>query len=232
MLVPDLIFPAATPDPEPPARPARRRLRRRWWGLILTLLLVGAALGLWFGLPIRTVTVDGNVRLSPARVQALAGLSPDFGWLYYGAWRARGLLGSPWVQAATVTRTFPDAVHIQLTERTAYARLRRLDGVVVAIAADGTVLPGALNTAKLPLISGWGPDRLPEMLRVLRALSRYNVQSVAYSPTGLTLTVAGKEASSRVWTGDVQALLKYAESISMYPNHKISIYPWGVSVQE
>ncbi|MBZ9714587.1 cell division protein FtsQ/DivIB [Deinococcus multiflagellatus] len=219
---------ALDPIPAPPAVRPRRRVRRRVFALAACLLTVGGAVGAWYALPIRTVTVSGNAHLSPQEVKALAGLSPDFGWLYYGAWRARGLLDSPWVASAVVTRTFPDRVQVQLTERQPRARWRQPNGKIVAVAADATVLPGARKTEALPLIEGWGPNRVNEVLGLLDALARYNVQSVAYTPTGLTLKVANR----RVWTGDVQALLKYAGSISMYPNSEISIYPWGVSVQE
>ncbi|UBV41593.1 FtsQ-type POTRA domain-containing protein [Deinococcus taeanensis] len=230
-------LPAAEPGDGPPVEPdgsrpdARRSQasrRRPWWALAAATLLLSAGVGAWYGLPVRTVTVSGNERLSAQRVQALAGLSPDFGWLYYGAWRARGLLSSPWVASAVVTRTFPDRVSITLTERVPRARLKRPDGQVVAVAADGTVLPGATATESLPLISGWGPDRTPDMLGLLQSLDRYNVQSVAYSPTGVTV----KLPSGSVWSGDLQALVKYAGSISMYPDSDIFIYPWGVSVQE
>ncbi|PTA69155.1 cell division protein FtsQ [Deinococcus arcticus] len=219
---------AASPSPSDAPQRAPRRLRRRVLLLALPLLLVGGAAGAWYGLPVRQITVAGNKHLPAGQVRTLAGLSPNFGWLYYGAWRARGLLANPWVGSAVITRTFPDRVHVQLTERTPRARLRRPDGTVVALAADATVLPGAQGTGALPLIEGWGPSRVNEVLGLLDALARYNVQSVAYTPTGLSLKVANR----RVWTGDVQALLKYAGSISMYPNSEISIYPWGVSVQE
>ncbi|WP_235692428.1 cell division protein FtsQ/DivIB [Deinococcus aquaedulcis] len=216
------------PEPVYPTVRPRHRVRRRVLALAMCLLVLGGAVGAWYALPIRTVTVSGNAHLSAQEVKALAGLSPDFGWLYYGAWRARGLLDSPWVASAVVTRTFPDRVQVQLTERQPRARWRQPGGKIVAVAADATVLPGARKTESLPLIEGWGPNRVNEVLGLLDALARYNVQSVAYTPTGLTLKVANR----RVWTGDVQALLKYAGSISMYPNSEISIYPWGVSVQE
>ena len=212
------------------ARPRRvlSRRERVLRGALAAALLVGAGVGGWYALPVKTVTVEGNQRLPEARVLELAGLQPGFGWLYYGAWRARGLLDSPWVASATVTRVFPGTVRIRVTERVARVRLQQPDGSVLTVAGDGTPLPGALNTQTLPLVSGWGPARLGDVLQVLTALSRYNVQSVVFTPTGLTV----KLPSGSVWSGDPQALLKYAGSISMYPNKDISIYPWGVSVQE
>ncbi|WP_235910471.1 cell division protein FtsQ/DivIB [Deinococcus kurensis] len=212
----------------PEAAAPRRRSRRPLWAALAAALVVGAGVGAWFALPVNTVTVSGNARLSEARVRALAGLEGHFGWLYYGGWRARGLLESPWVQSAVVTRTFPDRVAIALTERTPRARWQRRSGEVVALAADGTVLPAATGTAQLPLIRGWGPDRVPEALHLLDTLGRYTVQSVTYTPSGVSV----KLKTGSVWSGDLRALVKYAGSISMYPDRDIFIYPWGVSVQE
>ena len=220
--------PGGEVTPEGPARRGRLRAWRGWRPLLAAALVAGAGVGAWFALPVRTVQVGGHARLSEARVQELAGLREGFGWLYYGAWRARGLLDSPWVASARVVRVFPDTVRVEVTERVPRVRLARPDGSVVVAAADGTVLPGAALSGSLPLVSGWGPDRLPDVLRVLGALSGYNVQSVVFTPTGLSV----KLPSGSVWSGDLQALLKYAGSISMYPNSDISIYPWGVSVQE
>ncbi|WP_102127715.1 cell division protein FtsQ/DivIB [Deinococcus planocerae] len=228
------------PAPEPAAPPAaaeaasafgtreRARRRRRLWASLALVLVVGALVGLWFGLPVRTVTVSGHARLSEARVRDLAGLTPGFSWAYYGAWRARGLEESPWVQSAQVTRRFPDTVAISVTERVPFARWRRPDGEVLAVAEDGTVLPGAGNVARLPLLGGWGPDRLEDALFVARSLGRYNVQSVAYTPSGVTAKTAG----GTVWSGDLDTLLNYAGALTQFPGKRIHIYPWGVSVQK
>ncbi|ACO46410.1 putative Cell division protein FtsQ [Deinococcus deserti VCD115] len=218
--------PAASPPDHAPSRTRRRRLP---WALILGgLTLAGALVASWVLLPIRQVTVGGNERLKAAQIRQLAGATPEFGWLYYGSWRARGLLNSPWIQSAVVTRRFPDQVTIQVTERQPVALWKRTDRETVMVAADGTVLPQAGAPATLPVIQGWGPTRLPDALTVLRALGQYNVKSVMYSPSGFKV----KLAAGSVWSGDVQALLKYAGSISMYPDKNINIYPWGVSVQE
>ncbi len=205
----------------PPRRP-------RWPWMLGAVLVAGALAASWFALPIRTVTVVGERHLTAAQVRGLAGLTPGFGWLYYGAWRADGLKGSPWVRSATITRTFPDRVTVELRERTPQVRWQRSGRPEVGVAADGTLLPGARNLDGLPLVQGWGPDRLPEALRVLKVLGRYNVQSVVYTPTGLRV----KLPTGSVWSGDPATLLKYAGSITMYPKQDISIYPWGVSVQE
>ncbi|MFB9992420.1 cell division protein FtsQ/DivIB [Deinococcus oregonensis] len=237
-MTPELAEPASVPtvpvepEPEPlepaPVSPALRPRRTRLWTALGVTLAAAALVGAWFALPVRTITVSGNRQLSEARVLELAGLKPQFGWLYYGAWRARSLAENPWMLSAEIVKHFPDSVSINMVERVAYARWQRPDGSVVTLAADGTVLPGAALNSKLPLLGGWGPDRLTDALYVTQLLSRYTVQSVAYTPSGVTV----KTGLGAVWSGDLKSLVKYAGSISMYPNKKINIYPWGVSVQE
>lgn len=235
---PQPVTPATTPPPQPhptelesSAAPevvaAPRRARFPWKPALGGLALAGALAASWALLPVRQVKVTGNRQLTSAEVQRLAGLHGSFGWLYYGAWKARGLLGSPWVAAAQVTKHFPDRVDIQVTERVPVARWQDVGGQVRSLAADGTLLPGAAPGA-LPLISGWGPERRAEAVRVLAGLSGYNVKSVNYTPSGLRVELA----AGSVWSGDPESLLKYAGSLSMYPNRHINIYPWGVSVQE
>lgn len=207
------------------------RLRPRTWALIAVVLLVGVLAGLWFGLPIRTVKVSGNHFLTAQQVQQLAGLTPPFigkrpgGWLFYGAWRAAGLRQSPWIVSARITRRFPGAVEVAVVERTPAARLRQ-DGREVALAWDGTVLPGGPLTG--PLVAGWGPQRLADALRAARLMARYNVQSVTYSPQGITV----ETAQGTAWSGSYASLRKYGAGVKMYPGKRVNIYPWGVSVQE
>ena len=208
--------------------PARRP--RLWLSLAL-LLVVAALVSLWFGLPVRTVTVSGNHFLSAAQVRQLAGLTAPFtgkrpgGWLYYGAWRAGGLTRSPWVRAARITKRFPGVVEVEVTEREPGVQLRQRERFV-AMAWDGTVLPG--GPLRGPQISGWGPDRLTDALRAARLMARYNVQSVTYTPQGMTV----KTAQGTAWSGSYTSLLKYAASVRMFPGKRVNIYPWGVSVQE
>jgi cell division protein FtsQ len=218
---------------EQPARASRRPQPRFWWSLLGTVLLCGLLLGLWFVSPVRRVTVAGNTHLSAAQVQKLAGLTPPFyatphpgGWLYYGAWRAADLRRSPWIASAQIVKRFPGAVEITVTERVASARWQQPGGKVVGVAWDGTVLPGAVPRG--PLLIGWGPDRLPLARAIASAFGRYTVESVQYTPSGLTV----KTANGTVWSGNMDSLLKYSGSVKMFAGKHINIYPWGVSVQQ
>lgn len=225
--------PVAQPVAQKTGTPARRGPRRFWLSLLAVVLLLGALAALWFLLPIRAVTVTGNRHLSAAQVEMLAGLTPPFygakrpgGWLFYGGWRAAGLRASPWLLGAQVLRRFPGKVEVQVTERVPAARWQTPEGKVVTIAWDGTVLPGATPTG--PLLVGWGPDRLPLARTVAHAFERYTVESVRYTPSGLTIqTHAGT-----VWSGNLNSLLKYSGSVKMFAGKHMSIYPWGVSVQQ
>ena len=88
------------------------------------------------------------------------------------------------------------------------------------------MLPGAAPVG--PLLIGWGPDRLPLARAAAQAFERYNVQSVQYTPSGLTL----KTAQGTIWSGNLDSLLKYSGSVKMFAGKHMSIYPWGVSVQQ
>lgn len=219
--------PVDTATLPPRLRPASRVRPWVWWTAGgLTLLLAGG-LASWLALPVRQVAVTGNRVLTEAEVKTLAGLRGSPGWLYYGRGRASGLLKSPWVQSAVVTRKFPDTVMVEVTERQPFLKMQNRQGQPVLVAQDGRLLPWRKGFEALPVVSGWGPERLNDAVLVAHALSRYTVQSVAYTPSGLTV----KTATGTVWSGDLKSLLKYAGSISMYPNQNINVYPWGVSVQ-
>lgn len=228
--------PAEAIDAGPAAAP-RRHSPRFWWSLLAALLLLAVLAGLWFLLPVRSVTVSGNKHLSSAQVQALSGLGAPFtgerpgggrsgGWLYYGAWRAAGLRSSPWIASAQIVKRFPGRIELRVTERVASARWQTPDGKLVGVAWDGTVLPGAVPTG--PLLLGWGPDRLPLARAAAQAFERYTVESVVYTPSGLTV----RTAAGSIWSGTLDSLLKYSGSVKMFAGKNINIYPWGVSVQQ
>lgn len=212
---------------------SRRPSAHAWWTLLALSSALALLAGLWFLLPVRSVTVTGNRHLSAAQVEGLAGLTPPFygasrpgGWLYYGGWRAAGLRTSPWIASAQIVRRFPGTVELNVTERVPVARWQQPAGGVVVIAQDGTVLPGAALGG--PLLVGWGPDRLPLARSAAQAFGRYTVESVRYTPSGVVV----QTAQGTVWSGTLDSLLKYSGSVKMFAGKQINIYPWGVSVQQ
>lgn len=202
----------------------RQARYQKVWIAAALVLLVSGVLASWFAFPIREVIVKGNEVLSAEQIQQLAGATG--GWLYYGR-GAQGLLNNPWIQSAHVLKVFPDQVLIEVKEHRPVLR-QQVESGWRLIAEDGTVLPFHEKWSTLPVVSGWGPERLRDAALVTNALSRYTVRTVSYTPSGLTV----KTESSKVWTGDLKSFVKYARSLSMYPNKTIHIYPWGVSVQQ
>lgn len=227
------LAPAAPPfgapaPPNPALRPLWRRPLRALLMLLLPLALAAAALASHFALPVRAVQVRGHEQLSSAQVLALAGLNvterPRPGWLYLRG-DLPALRAHPYVRSVTLEKPAPGQVLLHITERRPAARHRTPRGEVV-VAADGTVLPGARPAG--PLIVGYGPSRLAEALAAARLLARYDVQSVAYSPWGLTV----RTARGTVWGGSLSTMRLYADGVAMIELQRMNIYPWGVSSQQ
>ena len=199
--------------------------------IVLSLLLISVLLGGSFFYPrVTDIRVHGNQHLSTLEVMALAGVRKDNPWLWYGVTSsARAALSSPWVQSMKVARVFPSSVEITLTERVPFARLKK-DGKIVALAQDGTVLPGGALVG--PLISGWGKDRRLEALEVLASLEGYGVKSVSYASSGLRIS----STKGSLWVESLDSLYRYASLLatpeSGTEGKMTYIYPWGVSVQQ
>ena len=199
--------------------------------IILSLLLISAILGGSFFFPrVTNIKVSGNRHLSPLEVMELAGVRKDNPWLWYGVTsHAQAALSSPWVQSMKVARVFPSSVEITLTERTPYARLKR-DGGIMALAQDGTVLPGGALVG--PLISGWGRDRRLEALEVVAALEGYGVTGIRYASSGLRIS----STKGSLWVESLNSLYRYASLLATLESgtegKMTYIYPWGVSVQQ
>lgn len=104
----------------------------------------------------KTVDVRGAGSLSRAGVLELAGLSEgtNTAWLSTDTVES-ALLSSPWVAEATVTRSLPSGIAIEIRERTPVA-VARAGGEDWLIAGDGTTLESVRNAA-LPLLKGGTP---------------------------------------------------------------------------
>jgi cell division septal protein FtsQ len=120
----------------------RRRLRVLVIGLAGTGVLVGA----WFLIhsPIfsaRSVTVTGNVHETAAAVQAQAGLASQPALLDVNAGAAAAAIERlPWVRTAAVHVSWPDGVHIAVTEEIPRFVVSEPGSRWDSLSADGRVL--------------------------------------------------------------------------------------------
>jgi cell division protein FtsQ len=135
--------------------------RRSPWGVVaLVLVMVGLAAWLVANSALfaaRDIRVFGNVRLTAAEVQRLAGISIGDNVLRVGIEEAVGSLErSPWVAQASVERSLPSTLVVRVVERDPVAWLRDREGPVV-VAADGTVLErAARRPSDIPFVGRWG----------------------------------------------------------------------------
>jgi cell division protein FtsQ len=108
-------------------------------------------------LRISHVAVSGTHQVSRAeilrRVQALDGENIVRADL---AAARRSLLGSPWIEDATLRRRLPSTIEVQITERAPIGVARLGRGGLHLVAADGTVLGpyGASAAYDLPIVDG------------------------------------------------------------------------------
>jgi cell division septal protein FtsQ len=126
----------------------RRRLYVLAGVLVVILLLVGAWLLLHSPLfSARSITVTGDVHESAAQVVAAAGLANHPPLLNVnGGASAAAIERLPWVSSAAVHTSWPDGVHIAITEETPRLVTGGPGGTWAVLSADGRVLqvaPGA-----------------------------------------------------------------------------------------
>lgn len=128
--------------------------RRRLRVLVIALAATGCLVGAWFLLhsPVfsaRSVTVTGNVHETAAQVEAQAGLTghPPLLDVNTGA-AASAIEQLPWVRTATVHVSWPDGVHVVVTEETPRLVVSDPGGRWVTLSADGRVL--STSTSRPP----------------------------------------------------------------------------------
>jgi cell division protein FtsQ len=129
---------------------------RLWPILVLTAMLVGIA-GWWVtNSPVfqaRHVEVSGAEHLSRAKVLRLAhvGRGTNLFWFHAGTIERR-LEASPWVARATVARSLPSTLSIEVKERRPVAQMRA-DAGFLTIASDGTILGSTAKRRSFPLLT-------------------------------------------------------------------------------
>jgi cell division septal protein FtsQ len=177
--------------------------RRRLRVLVIALAATGCLVGAWFLVhsPLfsaRSVTVTGNVHETAAQVEAQAGLTghPPLLDVNTGA-AASAIEQLPWVRTATVHVSWPDGVHIVVTEETPRLVVSDPGGRWVSLSADGRVLststsrPPGLILLTVPQVPG-APGRVVSArdepgLRVASTLPA----SFAAQVTAVTVEPAG-----------------------------------------
>lgn len=142
----------------------RRRLVIAGVALGVAALVVGGWLLLHTPLfSARSVTVTGNVHETAAAVVSQAGLAghPPLLDVNAGAAAAR-LEELPWVRAATVHVSWPDGVHIAVTEETPRFTASTSTGTWATLSSDGRVLAqSATRPAGLLLLTAPEPPGAP-----------------------------------------------------------------------
>jgi len=177
----------------------QRRLRILVVGLAGTAVLVGG----WFLLHTslfgaRAVTVTGNVHESAAQVIDQAGLAsqPPLLDVDAGATAAR-IEQLPWVRTASVSVSWPDGVHIRVTEETPRFAVSEAGGHWVTVSADGRVL--AVTVARedglllltVPQTPGAPGSVLPARDAAALDVASTLPASFAAQVTGVTVEPAG-----------------------------------------
>lgn len=191
--------------------------------LLVVLILLGAAVIASRFVPrIDNVTVTGGQHHDAASIMRLANVQAGDPFLWITEPRVRGLTDDPWILQATLVRTWPDRVDIAVRERQP-----ALTTGEVTWADDGTVLVGATpaETAGLPLLEGWGPERVSEALTLLRLLRPFGIRVISYSPEGFDIELDG----TRLFTPSAEALSEHWSAFVSHRGGRIAVYPWGVS---
>lgn len=165
------------------ADPARRRALVPWLiGAGVVAVLGGIAFGLTYTPLFRAdeIRVEGAGHLSEAKVLKIAGLGPDSNLLYADLAAAeRRLERQPWISQATVTRSLPHTLDIQVVERAPVATAVTA-GHRVLVSADGVALGGVPAVHALPIITS--PEGSADLTR---ATLRVGAEASAAMPAGL-----------------------------------------------
>ncbi len=191
-------------------------------GLALLLVLAAAVIVSLFVPKVRRVSVEGNVHHDAAAILRLAGVSEGDPFIWVTARSVHALADDPWVLNAVVVKGWPDAVAIAVRER-----VPALTDGATTWADDGTVLLGATpaETAGLPRLEGWGPERVTEALELLRLLRPFGVLVISYSPEGFDILLDG----TQLFTPSAEALREHWAAFVSHRGGRMAVYPWGVS---
>ena len=103
----------------------------------------------------RNIEVTGAGSLGNDRILALAGISPATNLLKVSPGDITGRLEqSPWIKSASVQRSFPSTITVQVVVREPVAEVKSGTKSFATIASDGTVLAASHGDPGLPVIVG------------------------------------------------------------------------------
>jgi cell division protein FtsQ len=114
-----------------------------------------------FGLRITSISLAGQDHVTQNEIFNAAGVTARSSLLFLNAAAARAQLkANPWIEEAKVAKYFPGRLHIEITERKAFA-LWQKDRKISVISEDGIVLEPYLTSqfSSLPLVVGVGAER-------------------------------------------------------------------------
>jgi cell division protein FtsQ len=156
---------------KPRKTPGRTWIKKGYLVLVLVVLLVSA--GVAFSLvlvrasvrmfPVREILFSGNMHITEAELNTLAGVRPGEGLLTVsGRDVSSRLLQSPWIRTVSIRKDLPDRLMIRVSEATPFAILDR-KGQAFLIDEKGRLLEKIHGDSVpfLPIISA-DPERMHE----------------------------------------------------------------------
>lgn len=199
-------------------------MRRALVAVLLAVLALALTSRFWP--TVERIEVVGARHYGQTDVLRIAKVAPGDPLLWVTRWRVAGLDHDPWIARARVTRHWPDAVSIAVWERTPQAVSRRAADATVW-SADGTVLPGATpaERAGLPVVNGWGADRLVEALELVILLKDRQPEVIQYTPEGFEIALS----DALLFTPDIESLRRQWAAVERHRGGRLAVYPWGVS---
>lgn len=181
------------------SRSSRRRSRRAVVILFaLGVLGLAAALVVSPVFALRTVDVTGNSVLSREDVIEVAGVKLGENVIFLSTDQlATRLMTDPWVAGATVVKSLPSTISVDIRERRGAAVVKASDGFLL-VAEDGRILAAARASKGLPVILGVRGGSIGQVLPSdllpaaavagsFGAEARAQVNSVGVAPGGAIL---------------------------------------------
>ena len=222
---------------------ARRQWARRWLSLRYVLALVAfvalVATSVWLvffsaTLQVKRVDVVGNKLLSDARLREVADVPLGAQLALVDLDRADARIGSlAEIESVDVTRTWPDAVRIQVVERTAVAVVE-LAGRIRGLDPDGIVFRDYKTVPQgMPRIrpgAAAGTDALKEAATVVSALPEDLVTRVDHVEVATVdqITLVLRDGRQVMWGSAEESELKAQVIDRLLAAEKAQVYDVSV----